>query len=757
MIDNYINWLSRWRYGLIFLILVLVIWAASGMQFLQFKSDYRMFFSEDNPQLLAFEKLQDTYSKSDNVLFVIAPKDGKVFTVEVLAMLEKMTEMAWQIPFSSRVDSITNFQYSRAVEDDIIVEDLIFEAEKLTASRLEELEKIAVNEPLLVNNLISAKAHVTGINVILQLPGKDQNSEIPKVVQFVRDLAAKMREQYPNIDIYLTGGAMMDNAFGEISASDMQQLVPIMFIVLLITLGLLLATITGIVTTTIIIVFSVISTLGLAGWLGISMSPPTAPLPNIIMTLAVADSVHIMASFFYCLREGMAKRAALTESFHLNFQAIFLTSFTTAIGFLSMNFSDSPPFHDLGNLAAIGVTIAFILTITLLPALLMILPSKFPKQRQVPVMAYLSEFVIQQRKILLWSITALMLGLVLFIPKNELNDNYLKYFDESIEFRQVTEFTIDNLSGADYLDYSIESGEANGINDPQFLIKLDEFANWFRQQPEVRYVYSITEVIKRLNKNMHGDDSNWYKLPESRELTAQYLLLYEMSLPYGLDLNDRLNVDKSATRITVILESLSSKELLALELRAKEWLQGQTTIKSVATGTSLIFAHIGQRNIHSMLIGTAVALLLISLVLIFALRSLKLGLISLIPNLMPAIMAFGLWGLLVGQISLAVSVVAAMTLGIVVDATIHFLTKYLHARQKQGKNAMDAVRYAFTTVGTAISVTAVVLIAGFSIIIFSHFHINSVMGILTAIIIVFALITDFLLLPPLLMKVDRDK
>lgn len=757
MIDNYINWLSRWRYGLIFLILLLVIWAASGMQFLQFKSDYRMFFSEDNPQLLAFEKLQDTYSKSDNVLFVIAPKDGKVFTVEVLAMLEKMTEMAWQIPFSSRVDSITNFQYSRAIEDDIIVEDLIFEAEKLTASELEKLEKIAVNEPLLVNNLISPKAHVTGINVILQLPGKDQNSEIPKVVQFVRDLAAKMREQYPNIDIYLTGGAMMDNAFGEISASDMQQLVPIMFIVLLITLGLLLATITGIVTTTIIIVFSVISTLGLAGWLGISMSPPTAPLPNIIMTLAVADSVHIMASFFYCLREGMAKRAALTESFHLNFQAIFLTSFTTAIGFLSMNFSDSPPFHDLGNLAAIGVTIAFILTITLLPALLMILPSKFPKQRQVPVMSYLSEFVIQRRKILLWSITALMLGLVLFIPKNELNDNYLKYFDESIEFRQVTEFTIDNLSGADYLDYSIESGEANGINDPQFLIKLDEFANWFRQQPEVRYVYSITEVIKRLNKNMHGDDSNWYKLPESRELTAQYLLLYEMSLPYGLDLNDRLNVDKSATRITVILESLSSKELLALELRAKQWLQGQTTIKSVATGTSLIFAHIGQRNIHSMLIGTAVALLLISLVLIFALRSLKLGLISLIPNLMPAIMAFGLWGLLVGQISLAVSVVAAMTLGIVVDATIHFLTKYLHARQKQGKNAMDAVRYAFATVGTAISVTAVVLIAGFSIIIFSHFHINSVMGILTAIIIVFALITDFLLLPPLLMKVDRDK
>ncbi len=757
MIDIYINWLSRWRYGLIFLILVLVIWAASGMRFLQFKSDYRMFFSEDNLQLLAFEKLQDTYTKSDNVLFAIAPKDGNVFTVEVLAMLEKMTEMAWQMPYSSRVDSITNFQYSRAVEDDIIVEDLISDAEQLTASQLEQIQKIAVNEPLLVKNLISPKAHVTGINVILQLPDQDQSSAIPNVVKFARDLAAKMRDEHPNIDIYLTGGAMMDNAFGEISAADMQKLVPIMFVVLLITLGLLLGTISGVVSTTIIIIFSIIATLGLAGWLGISMSPPTSPLPNIIMILAIADSVHIMASFFYSLREGMAKRAALIESFRLNFQAIFLTSFTTAIGFLSMNFSDSPPFNDLGNLAAIGVTIAFILTITLLPALLMILPAKFPKQRQVPVMSHLSEFVIQRRKILLWSITALMLGLVIFIPKNELNDNYLEYFDESIQFRQSTDFIIDNLSGADYLDYSIESGEVGGINDPKFLIKLDEFVNWFRQQAEVRYVYSITEVIKRLNKNMHGDDSSWYKLPESRELTAQYLLLYEMSLPYGLDLNDRLNIDKSATRITVILDSLSSKELLALELRAKLWLQGQTTIKSVATGTSLIFAHIGQRNINSMLIGTAVALLLISLVLIFALRSLKLGLISLIPNLMPAIMAFGLWGLLVGQISLAVSVVAAMTLGIVVDATIHFLSKYLHARQKLGKNAEDAVRYAFVTVGTAISVTAVVLIAGFSILIFSHFHINSAMGILTAIIIVFALITDFLLLPPLLMKVDRDK
>jgi hypothetical protein len=167
-----------------------------------------------------------------------------------------------------------------------------------------------------------------------------------------------------------------------------------------------------------------------------------------------------------------------------------------------------------------------------------------------------------------------------------------------------------------------------------------------------------------------------------------------------------------------------------------------------------MFAHIGKRNISSMLLGTTVALVLISLVLVIALKSVKIGLISMIPNLVPAAMAFGLWGILVGEVGLALSVVTGMTLGIVVDDTVHFLSKYLRARREQNMSSPDAVRFAFANVGMALWATSVALVAGFLVLSLSAFKLNSGMGLLTAITITFALLADFLFLPPLLMKLE---
>jgi len=167
-----------------------------------------------------------------------------------------------------------------------------------------------------------------------------------------------------------------------------------------------------------------------------------------------------------------------------------------------------------------------------------------------------------------------------------------------------------------------------------------------------------------------------------------------------------------------------------------------------------MFANIGRRNIGSMLFGTTVALIIISVVLIIALRSIKIGLISLIPNLAPAAMGFGLWGLTVGEIGLSLSIVASMSLGIVVDDTVHFLSKYLRARREKGLSSEDAVRYAFMTVGRALLFTSIILVTGFLVLATSSFELNAGMGLLTAIVISFALFADFLLLPTILMKIE---
>jgi hypothetical protein len=342
---------------------------------------------------------------------------------------------------------------------------------------------------------------------------------------------------------------------------------------------------------------------------------------------------------------------------------------------------------------------------------------------------------------------------------NQLNDNFVEYFSDRIEFRRDADFASQNLGGLFLIDYSLQSGQQGGISDPDFQQRLEDFANWFRAQPEVIHVNVITDTFKRLNKSMHGDDPDWYRLPAERELAAQYLLLYEMSLPYGLDLNNQINIDKSATRMTVMLYNMTTSSVLDLEQRARQWLQDNVppSMRNEAASPTIMFSHIGARNIKSMLLGTTIALVLISIILVFALRSPRIGLLSLVPNLIPAALAFGVWGLVVGQVGLALSVVTGMTLGIVVDDTVHFLSKYLRARREKGLNAEDAVRYAFSTVGLALLVTSIVLIAGFMVLTFSAFALNSNMAFMTAVTILFAIVADFLLLPPILMALDNKE
>ncbi|MGC3836221.1 efflux RND transporter permease subunit [Moritella viscosa] len=359
---------------------------------------------------------------------------------------------------------------------------------------------------------------------------------------------------------------------------------------------LLLKTISGTIATVLVIFMSIVTTMGIAGWTGFYLSGPLSSAPTMILTLAVADCIHILASMFYEMRQGVNKRLAIQKSLALNLKPIFLTSVTTAIGFLSMNFSDSPPYRDLGNLVAMGVMFAFIFSMTIFPALLTVLPirTKVSKDSKGNSISMLAEFVINKRKLLLPVMSIIILVFAAFIPKNELNDDFVKYFDESVPYRAATDFMQENLSGMTVLEMSINTGIASGINNPDYLNKLSDFTDWLRELPETDHVNTLTDILKRLNQNMHAEDTAWYKLPNSQELSAQYLLLYEMSLPYGLDLNNQLNVDKSSSKIVATFKNLTSNEMVRLEQDINTWFELNAPAYDVDIASpSLMFAHIG--------------------------------------------------------------------------------------------------------------------------------------------------------------------
>ena len=758
-LDRYIDAVLRRRWLTALLALAVMLAVASGASLLTFSNDHRDLFSEDNPQLVAFDALENTYSKSTAALIAVAPREGTVFTRAALAAIEELTEAAWRTPRSIRVNSLTNHNHSEAEGDDLLVAPLVEDAQSLTDADIARVRRIALETPELAGRLVSRDGRVGALAITFALP-EDSSTALAEVTDGVAAMLDKARDRHPDMRYYVTGDISLSRALADAAENDIENLFPIVFLVILVVTALLLRSALATLAIVATLLFTVGTTMGFAGWIGTVLTPVDGSVPVIVITIAVAHSIHIAATALSGLRRGMDRREAVAESLRINAWPVFLSTVTTIVGFLSLNTSDSPPFRMLGNLMAFGVLCTFVYSMTLLPALLAILPLR-TRQAGAGSSNFFDRFgafVVARRTLLLVSTALLAAVMAAGVARIEFTENWTRYLDESYEFRRDTDFVLANLTGLETWEYSLRAGREGGITDPDYLRKVDAFAGWLRKQPEVSHVQAFPDIMKRLNRNMHGDDPAHYRLPDNPDLAAQYLLLFELSLPAGSDLNDRIDVAKSATRLTATARgSLSAKDQRGLDARSQAWLRANAPqLATEATGISMVTAYLSQRNINSLLIGMTIAMGLISLILLWVFKSVRLGLVSLAPNFVPLIVGFGVWGYFVGSIGLGGAVTAVFAFGIIVDDTIHFLSEYRRSRG-EGLAAPEAVRSAFRTVGRALWTTTAALTAGFLVLAGSGFESSWTLGAMTSIIIAFALLADFLLLPPLLMAFDRTK
>ncbi|MCG8313702.1 MAG: efflux RND transporter permease subunit [Pseudomonadales bacterium] len=744
----------------ILLVLLVVFGAGSGAANLWQTIDYKVYYSKTDPLRIALDEIESTFAKLNNALVIIAPAQGEVFNKEFLALVDNFTEDAWNTPYSTRVSSITNYLHTFSSEDDLVVDTLLEDPEEKSDEAIAQARQIILKEENLVGRLVSEKGHVTAIDIGLQLPDNPV-LEVKETTGYVRELVAKYQQQFPDVEFHLTGTAFADQVFAEAAERDMAFLIPVSYTIIIVLLIVLLRSFGAMLITLLTISLSIVFAFGLKGFYNGALSPIALLTPFMVMTIAVADCVHLFVSIFHNLRLDMPRKEAVSEAVRVNLQPVFLTSATTAIGFLCLNFSESPALSDLGNVVALGVVAAFFLSVILLPAMVVIFPFKTPKKATFgqSLMEPLANFVVTHKPLVMSAVIVFILVLMTGLPRNQLNEVFIDFFDDTFDFRTANDFYDAHLSGFHKAEYLIDSGKENGISDIAYLNGLDQFASWLRTQSEVAHVNIHSDTIKRINKSMNGDDETFYSIPDTKALASQYLLMYEMFLPLGFDLGDRVSQDRSKTRVTVNLWLTDSETVLAFNERAMEWLRQNTpeSMHGMGTGVDIMFSKTARNNISVMYYGTLAAFVVISFILLVALRSIPTGIISLIPNILPALMAFGFWGYLSGRVGLGESVVASLTLGLIVDDTVHFLSKYLRARREQGLSAQDAVVYAFRTVGTALVVTTLVFAAGFGVLSFSHYSFNANMGALTAITICFALVVDFLLLPILLIFFDIGK
>lgn len=727
---------------------LLMVLLLAGALRLHFDPRYQTFFDADDPQRVAFEHLRAVFTPSDTLAFVVEPGPDGLFGHSTLALLELLTTESWQLPYATRVESLINFTHSEAEGDDIVIGPLLEDASRLDTSELERIERIARADPMLSGRLVEVDGDLTAV-VVTVMPRGDPLASSREMMAAARELEARALGQHPDAEIHLAGIVAMNHAFSESSARDSLRLLPVMLILMLLGLWVLLASWPLVLATFGVMFAAVVGALGAAGWVGMDLTTPSAVAPIIIVTVAVADCVHICLA---TARGGELELSSrLRAALYAQHRPVLLTTLTTAAGFLSMNFSAVPPFRDLGNVVAVGVLLAGVLSLWLLPALLMLLPDRRRRPTWVEAMGRGCAGLATPRPGRRLLLGGLLLLLILpGLARLAVNDDFVEYFAPSQSFREAAELVDARLGGMYEIEYQLLADEPGGIHAPAWLAEVDAFAAWLREQPETAHVLTYTDVLKRLNRVLAGGAEEAYVLPDTAEAAAQYTLLYELSLPLGLDVTNMVDQDYRSMRLLVSLRDVDSRSVLAFEERAGAWLERHApSVDERHGGINLMFAHISERNVAAMFEGNLFAVVVIGALLALALRAPGLALISLVTNLLPVALAFALWGWWVADLGLAVSAAFGMTLGIVVDDTVHLLVRYQSLRAQM--DVATAVRSTLATVGPALVVTTLILVLGFACLALSSFQLNALLAQITILTIVAALLVDLLLLPAWLM------
>ncbi|MEC8798390.1 MAG: MMPL family transporter [Pseudomonadota bacterium] len=753
--------LIKYRYLSIGLVLIVVCLLATGLTKLTFNPDLETYFPEGHPAVIRYNEIDDMFIPTDNLIIAVHSNEGTLFNGDSLKVIEELTKKSWTIPYSVRVDSLTNYSYVKSVNDDLIVEPFIEEAEKKSIEFFEKRENLVAGEDIIYKSLISEDKKTSVVSIIVDPPGpnkEDQNSEL---INYILGFIEPIKESNENLDIRLLGNPYLDYISPRIVKAEMPVVMPLMLLLIFFIVFLMIRSYVAVLATFVVILMSLIATFGSIGILGSPLNQMVTTIPILIITLALADCIHLFSIYFQNRVKGISSKESMEKSLEMNIQPLFLTTISTCIGFLCLNFIEVAPLRDFGNAVAIGIGFAFIFTIFFIAPIVSFFEVKTASKvtKQTRFSTSVGSFILKNGNKLIFSITSISFLILLCIPMNELDENPTQMYAEGFTSFSSDTLWLDEKLSVTFPVNFLATNEEGQVSDPDFLKILDKFSVWLEEREQVNHVTSLANNMKNLNKSMHGDDPEWKKIPENADLSAQYLFFYEMSLPMGLDLNSSISQDRKSTKISATLKDMSANEFKEFNNEVLGYLQQNNLENMISEPSSfrVIFTYMVEAIVNSLLYGLFIGILLITLIIGLFFRSYLLPALSIFPNILPIGMGFGLWGLFVGDVGFMVAVGMGSTLGVIVDFTVHFLSKYELARKEFKKSVEESVIYSFETVGFALIIMTVVLALGFSVLNLVTFIPIQDFAKFSVICFIGGLIINFLFLPNLLIKFDKRK
>lgn len=750
------DWLFLHRIYVAIASFILVTVASAGITNLKVSTDNRVFYGNANKHFTEFLEFEANYTSNNNILFVL---HGPTVVIDrrYAEAIRWLTNEAWSIQNVIRVDSLSTHPVVTSSGDNIDVVPLLDFYCPLKQNCIEQNPK-HLKSPEITNRLVNDSLRSTGILATLNLE-IGTVGEIEHISNQVTELSARFAERYPDFELVHTGGIPMMAAFANASEADLSLLLPIAFVTIFVLLYVFLGGFNPALMLLTMGILAISVTLGCAGWFGHVLNNATSIVPLIVFTLVITGSMHILLHFLRLSSEQISEpdqRAAARAALEGNLSPMIVSAATSIIGLLSLSFVDSPPLRQLGQLSALGVFVGCSMSIVILPLALSKLTRPYTSLASSTIQQLLNRYARKfERKT-----TSVVVPLFIFaaslvgLTQIEIDDNFVDYFDESTEFRIHTDRATELLAGPNHIEILVTNSGENGIFKPAYVNYLGDLSEYVRSLPVVSNASSFYDVLANVSVAFGSPITNPSISPTAEEY-AQWYLVYELSLQQGQSNTDLVNNQQNQSRISILLKETSSKDIQKLEQDIYSWhATKDSNFDLVVTGENIPVAHLSELNINSMVYGLGGSIFLSALIVGLLLKKLKLGVATLFAILVPVASGFGIWGLFTGTIGLASTAIVALTIGIVVDDSIHLAYRYIDGRVRLDMDSWHSAAYGIHRVGTAITTTSIVMIGGLSALLLSAFEVNSSFGACTCLIIGLALLFNLLVFPRALVWAD---
>jgi len=768
---------------IILMTLLLSFFFISNLPHITIDTSTEGFLHKNDPTLIRYEEFKEQFGQDEMILLVVKTED--IFNFDTINKLKELhQELENTTPYLNDITSLINARNTRGVGDQLIVEDL-FETWPKNEKDLEAIKKIAFKSEMYQNLLLSEDGRYT--TIIIEPSTYESSSDMDaldgfgdeepsaedleflkdssksEMVQHVDKIAKKYTEE--GFEVFVAGSLAVNNYIKLSIQKDLQTFVKLVILMMAAFLYIVFRRISAVLLPLFIVVLSLVTTMGIMSLSGTPITIPTQILPSFLLAVGIGATVHLLAMFFKDFNKNGSKKQAISFALGHSGLAITMTSLTTAAGLLSFSTAEIAPVADLGIFAAIGVMIALVNTLVLLPAILTILPLKVAKEKHVQksakmdtILINISMFSLHHAKAIVATSALIFVVFIYSASQLTFQHNPLSWHPDDSFVKIATETVDKNLKGSVTVEVIIDTKKENGLYSSELLNKLDRA----RQKAEaiksddyfVGKGWSVVEVLKEIHRALHENEQAYYKITDNDALIPQEFLLFENS--GSDDLEDVVDARFSKARMTFKLPWMDAGEYTELNNRIEKIIQDEVgpDIEVTVTGMVPLFQRTLVAAMSSMTTSYAMAFILISIMMILLLGSVKIGLVSMIPNVLPVVMTLGFMNMVGMPLDLFTMLVGAIIIGLSVDDTVHFFHNFARYRH-EGLSVEKAVEQTMLGTGRAMVATTIVLSLGFYVYTFATLSNLINFGILTGGAIIIALLSDILLAPALLKLISK--